>query len=213
MPIRGRFITLEGGEGAGKSTQARALAQKLRARGKDVLMTREPGGSPWAERLRAALISDAGKALSPVEQAVMFAAARADHVDTLIEPALAEGRWVVCDRFCDSTEAYQGSAGAPDETMSLLRTVAVGQLAPDLTFVLDLPPEVGRTRAEQRSTLDAFEKDGLSVQAARRNAFLKIAAREPARCVVVDATVSQDEVAEAMWAVVRERLLPALTVA
>lgn len=213
MPIRGKFITLDGGEGAGKSTQARALAQKLRARGKDVLMTREPGGSPWAERLRTALVSNAGKALSGTEQAVMFAAARADHVDTLIEPALAEGRWVVCDRFTDSTEAYQGSAGASAALMSLLRTVAVGDLAPDLTFMLDLPPEVGRTRAERRSALDAFERDGLAVQAARRNAFLQIAAREPHRCVVVDATISPDEVAEAMWRVVRERLLPSLTVA
>ncbi|WMS42192.1 dTMP kinase [Acuticoccus sp. MNP-M23] len=213
MPIRGKFISLEGGEGAGKSTQARALAQKLRARGKDVLMTREPGGSPWAERLRSALLSDAGQALSPAEQTVMFAAARADHVDTVIEPALAEGRWVVCDRFADSTEAYQGSAGASTEMMALLRAVAAGDLAPDLTFILDLPPEVGRERAEQRDTLDGFEKDTMEVQGRRRNAFLQIAAREPARCVVVDATISQDEVAEAMWRVVHERLLPTLTVA
>ncbi len=213
MPIRGRFITLEGGEGAGKSTQARALAQQLRARGKDVLMTREPGGSPWAERLRTALLSNSGKDLSATEQAVMFAAARADHVETVIEPALAEGRWVVCDRFADSTEAYQGSAGASTGLMALLRTVSAGDLVPDLTFVLDLPPEIGRSRAEKRSRLDAFEKDTMEVQARRRNAFLSIAAREPGRCVVVDATISADEVADAIWRVVRERLLPSLIVA
>lgn len=210
---RGKFITLEGGEGAGKSTQARTLAQRLRAKGRDVLVTREPGGSAFAERLRASLISEKGRALDPSEQAILFAAARGDHVDTVIQPALSDGQWVVCDRFVDSTEAYQGAAGAPPSLMALLKSVAVGDTMPDLTFVLDLPPELGRARAEGRDVLDPFERDSLTVQEARREAFLAIAASNPDRCVVVDATVSQDEIADAIWIVVRERLMPGLTFA
>lgn len=206
------FITLEGGEGAGKSTQARTLAQRLRAKGRDVLVTREPGGSPWAEKLRAGLISEKGRALDPSEQAILFAAARADHVDTVIKPALRDGQWVVCDRFVDSTDAYQGTAGAPASLMALLRSVAVGDAMPDLTFVLDLPPDIGRERAAGRDALDPFERDSLAVQEARREAFLAIAASSPDRCVVVDATASHDEIADAIWVVVRERLMPGLTV-
>ena len=210
MAVPGKFITFEGGEGGGKSTQASALAQGLRARGLEVVLTREPGGSPWAERMRAALLTETGRALAPVEQAIMFAAARADHMDTVIVPALAEGRWVVCDRFADSTEAYQGALGAPPAALELLRMAAVGETRPDLTFLLDLPPEVGLARAAQRETLDPFEADTLAIHEARRAAFLDIAAREPHRCVIVDATAEADEIGAAIWTVVRERFLGTL---
>ncbi len=210
MAVPGKFITLEGGEGGGKSTQARALAQSLRMKGLEVVLTREPGGSPWAERMRKALLTQEGRALAPVEQAIMFAAARADHVDTVILPALAEGRWVVCDRFADSTEAYQGPLGTPAEVLELLKMVAVGPTRPDLTFVLDLPPQVGLARAAEREALDPFEADELAVHEARRAVFLDIAAREPHRCVVVDATAAPDEIGAAIWSVVRERLLGTL---
>jgi len=207
MALPGKFITFEGGEGGGKSTQALRLAQELRARGLEVVLTREPGGSPWAEKMRKALLTTKGRELAPVEQAIMFAAARADHVDTLIKPALAEGRWVVCDRFADSTEAYQGALGTPPGVVDLLKTVAVADTLPELTFILDLPPEVGLKRAAGRDTLDPFEADALAVHETRRADFLKIAEREPARCVVVDATLPEDDIAEAIREVVRERLL------
>lgn len=208
MAVPGKFITFEGGEGGGKSTQAQRLAQDLRARGLEVVLTREPGGSPWAERLRRAILTEKGRGLAPVEQAILFAAARADHVDTVIKPALQEGRWVVCDRFADSTEAYQGALGTPADVVELLKTVAVDETLPDLTFILDLPPEVGLERAAGRDALDPFEADELAVHQARRAVFLDIAAREPARCVVVDATRPVEEIAGAIAAVVRERLMP-----
>lgn len=205
--MRGAFITFEGGEGAGKSTQAQRLARRLEAAGKDVVLSREPGGSPFAEKLRAALIGPRGAGLSPTDQAILFAAARADHVDTVIAPALAEGRWVVCDRFADSTEAYQGAAGASGGLISVLRQVTVGDREPDLTIVLDLAPAVGLERARERRSLDPFEKHDLHVQSARREAFLAIARREPARCVVIDASVDPDTIAETVWQVVRTKLL------
>lgn len=207
MPVRGKFITFEGGEGGGKSTQARLLAETLRARGIEVRQTREPGGTPWAERLRKALLTEKGRALEPVEQAIMFAAARADHVDHLIRPALAEGCFVVCDRFADSTEAYQGALGTEPEVVALLKRIAVGNTLPDLTFILDVPPLVGLARAAERDTLDPFEADALAVHEARRAVFLKIAEREPERCVIVDATRPAETIATAVFDVVRERFL------
>ncbi|MCF3932593.1 dTMP kinase [Acuticoccus sp. M5D2P5] len=204
--MKGAFITFEGGEGAGKSTQAKRLTQRLRARGCDVVLTREPGGSAWAERLRTALLTEAGRALDPTEQAMLFAAARADHVDTLIAPALKAGQTVICDRFADSTEAYQGSAGVPTQMLSLLRLVAVGPVMPTLTLILDIAPEDGIARARGREALDPFEKDDLETQAARRAVFLDIAAREPDRCVVFDASLPADRLAEAIWPVVEARL-------
>lgn len=209
MASRGKFISLEGGDGAGKSTQARTLAQRLRAKGIEVVLTREPGGSPLAERLRTALLSEQGRALEPSAQAILFAAARADHVTSVIAPALQKGDWVVCDRFVDSTEAYQGSGGASPSMMALLKRVAVGDMEPDVTFLLDLPPKQAIRRAEQRDALDPFEAEALAVHRARRNAFLEIAARDKERCVVVDAKKSPDEVADTIWATVTSRLLPA----
>lgn len=206
MTTRGRFITLEGGEGAGKSTQAQRLANRLRAKGNEVLLTREPGGTPWAETLRKALISEKGRALSPVEQAVLFTAARADHVDELIAPALAAGKWVVCDRFLDSTEAYQGAGGATRGLTELLAKISVGETMPDLTFILDIDPALGRQRASKRDALDPFEEDSLVIQAERRAAFLSIAQRDKARCIVVNGGVTPQETGLAIWRTVRQRL-------
>lgn len=203
---RGAFITFEGGEGAGKSTQARRLAQRFRARGRDVVLTREPGGSPFAERLRAALLSDAGGTLTPSQLAVLFAAARADHVATVLAPALAAGGVVICDRFADSMEAYQGTAGAPAELLRALDRVAVDRCTPDLTLILDCPPAVALQRILTRDALDPFERAGTDVQEARRAAFLAIARREPGRCVVLDARLAADALADEVWRTVEARL-------
>lgn len=206
MDARGRFITFEGGEGAGKSTQAARLVARLRAAEVPVHLTREPGGSALGERLRSALTGAAGARLSAAQQAMLFAAARADHVDTLIAPSLDGGTWVVCDRFADSTEAYQGPAGAPAPLLAALRHVAVGACEPDLTIVIDVAPDVGLSRARRRDTLDRFEREEAAIQAARRDAFLQIAAREPDRCIVLDGTADEEDTAEAVWAAVAGRL-------
>ncbi|MEM7696477.1 MAG: dTMP kinase [Pseudomonadota bacterium] len=207
MSERGQFITLEGCDGAGKSTQARTLAQRLRARGRPVVSTREPGGSPWAERLREALIGRKGRTLDPAGQAVIFAAGRADHLDTLIVPALSQGYFVVCDRFMDSTEAYQGADGADPALLNVLRTLTVGAQRPDLTFILDCPPEIAIARLAERESTDAFEAVDAATLHARRDAFLAIAARDSARCVVVDASLSPDALADRIWEAVKARLL------
>src|SRR5580658_10974553 len=148
--MRGKFITFEGGEGTGKSTQAALLAKKLSSLGIGVLLTREPGGSPGAEIIRHVLLSGAAKPLGPNAEAMLFAAAREDHVRCAIEPALATGKWVVCDRFADSTRVYQGALGAVDERLIKgLERVSIGDLAPDLTLILDVPVEVGLERVKQ----------------------------------------------------------------
>ena len=146
--MRGKFITFEGGEGAGKSTQAALLANKLESLGLGVLLTREPGGSPGAEIIRHVLLSGAAKPLGAEAEAMLFAAAREDHVHCTIEPALAAGKWVVCDRFADSTRVYQGALGNVDERLIKgLERVSIGDLAPNLTFVLDVPVDVARERS------------------------------------------------------------------
>ena len=209
MKRRGRFITLEGGEGAGKSTQARRLADWLREKGVDVVLTREPGGSPRAELLRELLLSGRVKPFGPDAEALIFAIARADHVAETIAPELATGTWVICDRFIDSTRAYQGSAGASSERLDQLDEIAVGRLRPDLTLVLDLPPELGLQRIRGRNQpTDRFETDGLAAHEARRGAFLAIAGAEPDRCVLIDAAVSETEIAEKIRSAVAERLGP-----
>lgn len=212
--MSGLFITLEGGEGTGKSTQARRLAQRLRDLGRDVVETREPGGSPGAEAVRHVLLSGAAQPLGPAAEALLFAAARADHVDRLIRPALAAGRDVVCDRFIDSTRVYQGAVGAvaPD-LLDALEALAAGATRPDLTLILDVPPETGLARAAARgkgAVADRFEKEGADYHAAVRAAFLARAATAPERCVVVDATGDADAVAHAVTRMVADRLgLPA----
>ncbi len=209
-PARGKFITLEGGEGAGKSTQSGHLLRRLRAEGIEAVATREPGGSERAEILRRILLSGVVKPLGPAAEAILFAAARIDHIDYLIEPALAVGKWVVSDRFADSTRAYQGGAIDP-RLINALERVALGDLKPDLTLILDLPPEEGLRRAARRRAkgeeADRFEGEDLRFHEALRAAFLAIAAADPGRCAVIDASLPVAQVAEAIGAVVSERLL------
>lgn len=211
--MSGRFITLEGGEGAGKSTQVVRLATWLRSLGIDVVTTREPGGSPRAEALREVILSGKAKVLGPLAEAVLFASARADHLDRTIRPALARGAWVVCDRFADSTRAYQGAAAHGDaEAILALEQAVVGATRLDLTLMIDLPPDIGLARAAARRGLgatDRFEAEDLTFHTALREAFLDIARTEPSRCVVIDGRGSVDDVESAIRTAIIARLLPA----
>ncbi|GGE45745.1 thymidylate kinase [Agaricicola taiwanensis] len=205
----GRFITFEGGEGTGKSTQTKRLAARLKALGHEVVLTREPGGSPRAEALRALLLSGKVKSLGSFAEAVLFAAARSDHLRATIRPALARGAWVICDRFADSTRAYQGALGdlEPDVVKALEETV-VEDTVPALTIILDLPAEVGLGRARVRAgdqAADRFEAEGLEFHEKLRRAFLDIASSEPRRCVVIDAQSEPDKVEQRVWQVVAGR--------
>lgn len=208
--FRGRFITFEGGEGVGKSVQTVRLARRLEGHGLKVVLTREPGGSPLAEALRRVILSGDAARLGAEGEALLFSAARIDHIDTTIAPALAKGEWIVCDRFANSTRAYQGAAGRLDDAfISRLEYIAVGSTRPDLTLILDLPPKLGLARAAKRrgaQGADRFEGEGLPFHRALRTAFLEIATHEPERCVVVDAGGKEAEVAEAIWSVVSDRL-------
>lgn len=209
--VDGRFITFEGGEGVGKSTQIKRLAANLRLDSVDVLVTREPGGTAGAEAVRHVLLSGAAKSLGAEAEAMLFAAARIDHVDNVIKPALDSGRWVLCDRFSDSTRVYQGASGVAPKLLKTLEHVAANGASPDLTIVLDVPAEVGMKRAMKRAKnngetdLDRFERDGLEMHEQRRKAFLEIAASEPERCVVVDANTTQKKTADAIWTEVKRR--------
>jgi dTMP kinase len=207
---RGRFITIEGGEGAGKSTQAAHLAAWLRDTGISVLTTREPGGSPRAEVLRELLLGGRVAPFGPEAEALFFAVARAEHLAETIAPALDSDQWVISDRFMDSTRAYQGSAGVSEELLARLEAVAVGACRPDLTLILDIPAEVGLSRIRRRhGGADRFEADSLPVHEKRRRAFLEIARRAPDRCVVVDATGDATDTARSLRMAVAERLDPA----
>jgi dTMP kinase len=208
---RGRLVTLEGGEGTGKSTQAALLAEWLRGLGLDVIVTREPGGSPRAETLRELLLGGRVAPFGAEAEALVFALARAEHMAETIRPALDAGRWVVSDRFMDSTRAYQGTAGVAGEVLDRLETIAVGADRPDLTLVLDLPADEGLARMRGRGAApDRFESDAVAAHEARRRAFLHIAAREPERCVVIDASGEEAAVAAAIRAAVTARLAPAV---
>ena len=210
---RGRFITLEGGEGAGKSTQAERLAEHLNSLGLGVLLTREPGGSPGAEIIRQVLLSGAAKPLGAETEAVLFAAAREDHVKYAIEPALAAGKWVVCDRFADSTRVYQGALGKVDARFIRgLERISIGELVPDITLILDLPVEKGLKRqAERRGDAepDRFEAEDPEFHHRLRGAYLALARQEPERCVIIDADRSIRKIAKEIWSVVESRLDPA----
>ncbi|HEY1735996.1 MAG TPA: dTMP kinase [Methylovirgula sp.] len=211
MPGRGAFITLEGGEGAGKTTQARSIAERLKERGYAALITREPGGSPGAEILRDVLLSGKFKNLGGEAEAIIFSAARIDHIDRTIAPALSAGTWVISDRFADSTRAYQGTLGGVAKPfLEKLERVTLNGLKPDLTLILDLPAEVGLARAAARRAphlaADRFESEDLAAHEALRQAYLAIAAAEPERCIVIDATQDQSEVANAIWDVIVARL-------
>ncbi len=209
---RGVFVTFEGGEGAGKSTQIARLAEHLRRGGhRPVLTTREPGGSPRAEAIREALLAGVAKPYGPFAEALLFSAARIDHLDTLIRPALARGEIVLCDRFTDSTRAYQGAAGGIEPALlASLERVVVGPTQPDLTLILDLDPEIGLARARARSgpseEPDRFEAETLDFHRRLREAFLRIAAAEPGRCAVIDAGAEAEAVEAAIRAVVAERM-------
>jgi dTMP kinase len=211
---KGRLITFEGGEGAGKSTQIRLLSRRLAQTGVEVVATREPGGSPRAEKLREFILSGRASKWGPLGEAVLFAAARIDHVDTLIAPALSRGAIVLSDRFSDSTRAYQGVMGDAEPRMiALLEKVALGNIRPDLTIILDIPPQEGLARASARrgagAAPDRFEQEGIAFHEGLRRAFLNIAAGEPDRCCVVDALVPQDEAAQAIWQLIEARFLGA----
>src|SRR3984957_16888164 len=185
LTMRGKFITFEGGEGTGKSTQAAMLALRLEALGLSVLLTREPGGSPGAEIIRHVLLSGAAKPLGPDAEAMLFAAAREDHVRCAIEPALAAGKWVVCDRFADSTRVYQGALGKVDlRLIKGLERVSIGDLVPDLTLILDTPVEVTMERSALRrgnAAADRFEGEGREFHVNLREAFRAPAEAEPDR--------------------------------
>jgi dTMP kinase len=203
----GRFITFEGGEGAGKSTQLKRLAERLRARGLEVVATREPGGSPGAEAIRELVLNGAADRWSPVTETLLMYAARRDHIERVIRPALARGAWVVCDRFADSTRAYQGAAGGADPALiAALETQVLDAARPDLTLVFDLDPEAGLARAHARGGELRFESKGLVFHQRLREAFLAIARDEPQRCAVIDAAASIEAVDAALWEAVRTRL-------
>lgn len=209
--MRGEFITLEGGEGAGKSTQSRRLKLRLTAAGIVCVETREPGGSPFADRLRACLLEPSAAPRAALAEALTFFAARADHIAHTIAPALAAGQWVISDRFSDSTRAYQGAAGGvPADVITALEAMVTAGTRPRVTLLLDLDPAVGLARAGRRAggtaTADAFEARELGFHQRLRAGFLDIARAEPARVAVIDAAQSETDVAEAIWRVVASRL-------
>jgi dTMP kinase len=225
----GRFISFEGGEGAGKSTQARALAAALEKRGISCIVTREPGGSPGAEDIRKLLVQGDMNRWEPVAETLLLFAARADHIARTIKPAISAGKWVISDRFTDSTYAYQGIGRNVDrETIRRIESISIGDFQPDLTLILDIAPEVGLLRtntrasplfdpamknpdsAEAQSALNRrkearFERFGKSFHARLRQAFLDIARRASDRCMVIDASADEKSVTQAIWAAVAAR--------
>ena len=209
----GRFITFEGGEGAGKSTQLKRLVARLQAPipqgwGREVVATREPGGSPGAESIRELVLKGSADRWSPVTETLLMYAARRDHVERVIRPALARGAWVVCDRFADSTRAYQGAAGGTDPALiAAMETYILEETRPDLTLIFDLPVEVGLERAHVRAGSEMrFESKGQAFHERLREGFLAIARGEPERCAVIDATGDLDAVEARVWAAVESRL-------
>jgi dTMP kinase len=215
----GRFITFEGGEGSGKSTQIKKLAERLEAAKLRWIITREPGGSPGAEVIRHLILSGMGRLLGAEAETLLFAAARDDHVRTVIRPALNQGSWVLCDRFSDSTRVYQGKVGhvAPG-LLNAMERVTIGDLKPDLTIILDVPVEVGLNRAAARrgnAAPDRFESEDVRFHQKLREGYREIAAAEPQRCVLIDAGGDVSIVAANVWGAVRERFFaaPAASVA
>jgi len=207
---RGFFVTFEGGEGAGKSTQIARLAELLRARGHEVVVTREPGGSPGAEAIRHVLLSGAAEPFGPAMETILFAAARADHVRCVIRPALQRGAVVLCDRFIDSTRVYQGSSEPSAKALvAATEQVAVDGTMPDMTLILDIDPKEGLRRAAARrgdAAVDRFEREDIEIHRHRRDAFLQIAAQEPGRCLVIDASGDSGTVARIIGAAVTAAL-------
>jgi dTMP kinase len=212
---RGKFISFEGGEGSGKSTQIKLLADRLTAAKLRAIVTREPGGSPGAEIIRHLVLSGMGKLLGPDAETLLFAAARDDHVRTVIQPALSQGTWVLCDRFSDSTRAYQGRLGnvAPG-VLNAMQRVTIGDLKPDLTIILDVPVEIGLQRAAARrgaGAPDRFESEDIKFHQDLRDAYRQIAAEDPDRCVLIDAAPDPDVVAAQVWTALRDHLFAMAT--
>ncbi|HUE65809.1 MAG TPA: dTMP kinase [Rhizomicrobium sp.] len=203
----GRFITLEGGEGTGKSTQVKRLASTLQARGISVITTREPGGSPGAEEIRKLMVEGEPGRWNPITETLLAYAARADHVARIIGPALTDGRWVISDRFSDSTYAYQGvGRGVERETIRRIDSAVLDDFAPELTLIMDLDVQIGLARAHARPGAEnRFEKFGVQFHEKLRQAFLDIARRNPDRCRVIDASGTEDEVAEQIFTAVGAR--------
>ncbi len=206
---RGRFIVLEGGEGAGKSTHARSVAEWLRARGREVVQTREPGGSPLAEAVRDLALRDWAEGIAPMTELLLMFAARSAHLQTRISPALAAGSDVVCDRFVDASYAYQGVGrklgSAPVATLEKL---VVGELRPDLVIVLDIDPQEGLQRAKRRGDANRFEAETVDFMRSVRQTYLDRAAAAPDRYVVIDATLPEPEVRDAIAAALASRQWP-----
>ena len=205
---RGRFITFEGGEGSGKSTQAGRLAERLRAQGIEVLLTREPGGSAGAEAIRQLVVNGEGERWSPLTEVLLMFAARNDHLERTIRPALAAGHWVICDRFADSSRAYQGGGGGvPQPFIEQLDRAVVDDDQPDLTLIFDLPVEEGLERAFGRGLFETrFESKGLGFHERLRQTFRDIAAHHPERCRLIDARGTEEEVAGRVWSTIEAAL-------
>jgi dTMP kinase len=211
--MRGRFITFEGGEGSGKSTQTKLLAERLRPFGISVVLTREPGGSAGAEAVRHVLLSGAAKPFGAHAETILFAAARDDHLRQTIRPALDSGKWVISDRFADSTRIYQGSLGNVDPRLiARLERITIGDTRPDLTIILDVAVDVGLERASWRrgkNPGDRFEAEDRSFHEKLREAYRELAEREPDRCILIDGSADAATVGNAVWATVNGRLRPA----
>lgn len=211
--IAPRFITFEGGEGVGKSTQVRRLAARLGELGIETVRTREPGGTPKAEAIRSFILQGKPESWGVGAEAVLFAAARLDHVDELIAPSLAAGKWVICDRFADSTRAYQGlTGGVADGFIDALEHLALNGHAPEMTVILDMDPDLAFARVRQRAiddgpagTVDRFEKEDLSFHRRLRDNFLAIAIANPGRCTVISADQDEDTVTEEIWQAVLDQ--------
>ena len=203
----GRFITLEGGEGAGKSTHAAFIRDWLQARGREVVLTREPGGSPLAEEIRRVVLQPWDEGVGGESEVLLMFAARAAHLKATVLPALAAGKDVVCDRFIDSSYAYQGAGKGLDERhLAALEALVLGDFRPQLTLVFDLPPEQGLARARGRGDANRFEDESLAYMRRVRECFLRRAAAEPQRCLVVDAAPPLEQVRESLRAALEVRL-------
>ncbi len=203
---QGVFITFEGGEGSGKSSQVERLGQALDSAGIEVIVTREPGGAPAAEDIRALLVNGDADRWTPKSEALLNYAARAEHLRQTIHPALQSGKWVLCDRFADSTTAYQGYGhGLGSDWVAALHQLVVGDLQPDLTIILDIPLQTGLKRAAIRGGVDRYERMDEQFHERLRSGFLEIAERQPERCTVVDATGSIDEIQATIRQLVRAK--------